>query len=658
MDIPEGYHPSIQPGCPPEPDTKKNGAFLYRWWPLGGALALCWFVIRVVPKPSRATYPCQQAAFPVASGFVVWLLALASSFVLAHRSHKNMRGGRPLSAVMGVVVAALILVINGDSPTRPAASAVTQSFVPVDGPNEPMGSPIGVFPGRVAWLHRPEVTRWNGTDGYWWEDDYTDPLLVADMVEQGLRSLTNATDAAAAWETLFVYFNSQHNKGSVGYRAGETIAIKVNLNQIGSYAHPGNALFPAPQVVMALLRQLVYQAGVDPQDIVLYDVTRYFPDALAVPIQSEFPTVQLVDWQGEEGRQRYQRDEECPVRWSQELILEKDGGNPTYVPTCASQADYLINLTNLKGHSLAGITLGAKNFFGSICADRNGQPASSAPQGAGLHPYVAVHDFSLGNPVWESFERPMGTYNPLVDLLGHQDLGGKTLLFIVDGLYATPEQNGFLRDGHQWQSAPFNGHWPSSIFFSQDAVAIESVGLDFLRSEPTQNQVYGSVDNYLHEAALAGNPPSGVVYDPEGDGTALENLGAHEHWDNPVDKRYSGNLGLAGGIELVGAPIATAVEEQNGLLPQAATLKNRPNPFNATTQISFALPHAGDVRLDIYTSSGQHLLRLFDQSLIAGHYSVAWDGQDGRGIGVGSGIYFARLTTPTAAINHKLLLLR
>ena len=76
MDIPEGYHPSIQPGCPPEPDTKKNGAFLYRWWPLGGALALCWFVIRVVPKPSRATYPCQQAAFPVASGFVVWLLAL------------------------------------------------------------------------------------------------------------------------------------------------------------------------------------------------------------------------------------------------------------------------------------------------------------------------------------------------------------------------------------------------------------------------------------------------------------------------------------------------------------------------------------------------------------------------------------------------------
>ena len=29
----------------------------------------------------------------------------------------------------------------------------------------------------------------------------------------------------------------------------------------------------------------------------------------------------------------------------------------------------------------------------------------------------------------------MGTYNPIVDLLGHPQLGGKTLLCLVDGLY-------------------------------------------------------------------------------------------------------------------------------------------------------------------------------------------------------------------------------
>src|SRR5665647_3815704 len=44
-----------------------------------GFTALIWFLIRVIPKPSRASYPCQQAAFPLASAFVIWLTAVISS---------------------------------------------------------------------------------------------------------------------------------------------------------------------------------------------------------------------------------------------------------------------------------------------------------------------------------------------------------------------------------------------------------------------------------------------------------------------------------------------------------------------------------------------------------------------------------------------------
>ncbi len=86
------------------------------------------------------------------------------------------------------------------------------------------------------------------------------------------------------------------------------------------------------------------------------------------------------------------------------------------------------------------------------------------------------------------------------------------------------------------------------MLLSQDPVAIDSVAFDFLKEELT---MYGVVDIYLHEAALADDPPSGVFYDPEGDGTGLESLGVHEHWNNPVDKQYSRNLGLDVGIELV-----------------------------------------------------------------------------------------------------------
>jgi len=63
-------------------------------------------------------------------------------------------------------------------------------------------------------------------------------------------------------------------------------------------------------------------------------------------------------------------------------------------------------------------------------------------------------------------------------------------------------------------SAPFNKYWTCSFFLSQDNVAIESVALDFIRTEQAINPnivfVNGALDNYLHEAALADNPPSGL----------------------------------------------------------------------------------------------------------------------------------------------------
>ncbi|MHC4220960.1 MAG: hypothetical protein ACYST9_00950, partial [Planctomycetota bacterium] len=55
------------------PKTGKilNSTKKYRWirwfFPITGLLALIWFLIRVIPKPSRALYPCQRVAAPLAS---------------------------------------------------------------------------------------------------------------------------------------------------------------------------------------------------------------------------------------------------------------------------------------------------------------------------------------------------------------------------------------------------------------------------------------------------------------------------------------------------------------------------------------------------------------------------------------------------------------
>ena len=301
--------------------------------------------------------------------------------------------------------------------------------------------------------------------------------------------------------------------------------------------------------------------------------------------------------------------------------------NPTYLPTCVSQTEYLINLANLKGHDLAGISLCSKNHFGSILS-KSSPFSDSNPISAGVHPYVTVHQYDY----WNFPMRDMGTYNALVDLMGHKDLGMKTLLFLVDGLYACPTQMNVITTGERWLSSPFNNEWTSSIFASQDNVAIESVCLDFLRTEmainPKMTQVYGNVDNYLHEAALANNPPSGVFYDSDGYGTRMKSLGVHEHWSDATKKSYSRNLNKKVGIELVSIPdglVYNETTEVNDFSVSDTQLKNSPNPFIGSTQISYFLKSSTHVKLIISDMNGRQVGDLRDKIESQGLHQMAWN---------------------------------
>jgi len=75
-------------------------------FPIIGLLSLIWFLIRVIPKPSRAAYPCQRAAFPFASAFVIWLTGiLASSYLYVKAKRSWKQSNRYLAA--GLFVLAL-----------------------------------------------------------------------------------------------------------------------------------------------------------------------------------------------------------------------------------------------------------------------------------------------------------------------------------------------------------------------------------------------------------------------------------------------------------------------------------------------------------------------------------------------------------------------
>jgi len=399
-----------------------------------------------------------------------------------------------------------------------AASGALRSS-PFDSPTSPLGVPRGVIPGRVTWAHDPAAVTWEGT-GFWWEDIYNHQPVIDRMVSDSIRGLTDQKSDAQAWTAIFHYFNRTHGRGNNGYRAGEKIAIKANLNNTTGHGTI-DRLNTSPHLVLSLIRQLTGPGRVPPASITVFDSSRFIPDNLYQKIHGEFPGVLFVDHIGGDGRLKAEFKPNA-------IPFSIKGRNASGLDTAVVEAAYLIDAAILKGHVSSGFSLCAKNLFGALSIDPDW--------------HKNAHDGFPHN------RDGSASYSAFVDFLGHKDLGEKTILFLIDGLYANDSAD--PPPSRKWKMAPFNGAWPSSIFMSLDGVAIDSVGLDFLTSEWTNLPDIANADNYLREAALANDPPSKTLYDPERDGIRCRSLGVFEHWTNGTEKKYSRNLGKAHGIEL------------------------------------------------------------------------------------------------------------
>ena len=555
---------------PPQPRWS-GWQFLF---PLITALSVAWFLLRVIPKPIRATYPCQQAAFPLLSTFVIWLLGLKCGVVAWLHAKQRVGALRQLALAVGALLVLGLAVWAKErsvTPKGPLPNGITWGTPSGDPPNSPMGVAKGIFPGRVTWIRDTNATPWNGTTGYWWQDtNGVNQAVVDHMISMSLRALTEGASDAEAWDRIFRQYNSTHGRGDVGYGTNERIALKINLNN--DYNTDGNDNYPetSKQTVLALLRQLVNKAGVAQTNISVYDAVRRVPTWLYNGCQTQFPAVQWYSVDGYPPALNNWRN-----RWatnSSQYSISNGCGTSLVVAECVSQATYLINVPLLKGHNRAGITLSAKNHYGSI----------------------PNRDHSAYLDAWRT-NTPL--YSMLVDLQGSQQLGGKTILYVDDALFANVAENYVNSLANSAFSNLFNGQWPASIFMSFDPVAIDSVCADFLYAEfgsrlgtnTYQTRSHGTnCDHYLHEAALADNPPSGAVYQP--DGVRLSSLGVHEHWNNPIDKQYSRNLSTKGtGIELLALhdippAVLTITSPTNGALFSGAS--DIPLQASATTNYS------------------------------------------------------------------------
>jgi hypothetical protein len=90
----------------------------------------------------------------------------------------------------------------------------------------------------------------------------------------------------------------------------------------------------------------------------------------------------------------------------------------------------------------------------------------------------------------------------------------------------------------------------------------------------------------------------------------------------------------------------------------AAPLRAYPNPFNAQVRLAIELTAAATVRLEVFDLAGQRVRSLTEGEWPAGVHEVAWDGREGDGRGVGSGIYVVRYTGPQGPRCTRVALLR
>jgi hypothetical protein len=491
-----------------------------------GITSTIWFLIRVIPKPQRATYPCMRVAAPMMSGFVIWLLSVTGSVAAFRKAKISFARSKYLIGVlfMALALGGLLFVASRDTGNASSATNAEWKIIP----NQPVGTGIGIFPGRVAWVYDPAVASWDGKTGNWWDENVLSQKESDRMIKESVISLTGEKNEKKAWSALFRYFNNKHGKKNTGYKAGEKIAVKINTNN--TYSHKDSPeLNASPQMVLSLLKSLVNEAGIPQEKITVFDASRFITDNIFNKCHAAFPGVIFVDNEGGEGRVKSTYVDNA-------IPYSADNGKlATGLASCAVEADYLINMALLKGHVGQGVTLCAKNFYGVTSIDRNWRKNF----------HNNFNPDRQGNPQYLTF----------VDFMAHKDMGAKTMLFLIDGSYGSKLVNGI--PDPKWKMAPFSGNWACSLLASQDPVAIDAVGLDFLSSEFPDAPDMAFSDQYLIEAALADNPPSKTKYDPQRNNAKIASLGVMEHWNNPSEKKYNRNLGKETGIELVQKTLAS-----------------------------------------------------------------------------------------------------
>jgi hypothetical protein len=473
------------------------------------------------------------------SGFTIYIVTLISSVLAFRKAKEKIIQARYFAAAMFILVSVVSMATFFTMDSRTTSANTNPAIKQVsEGPNAPMGTARGIFPGRVIWDHDPSAIMGNpyaNESNYHFLAAYNDQEVYDRMFEESVLELTGASSVHNAWDSLFRFHNRSKGLGDVSYSSGQKIFIKINQVTAGYTTSEGNCFAYAPGnsasgctqtipfVALSMLREMIDVYGINPSDITIGDPNGHIFKHNYDIWHDEFSNIKYLDSYSDQCGRTPNNFSATPLLYFSDNGSALDASvTDDYLPQAIESANYVINLANLKPHMRAGVSFCAKNFFGT--------PSQGCNR---LHPSLVAPEEGdqdstrITNGGYEK-------YRVFVDIMGNKYLGKNTMLFIIDAYYGGPYHD--QRHPVKYLMEPFNNNWCASLLMSQDEVALESVALDILKTEfngvnqgTHKSPNWSGVDDYLHQAADSANWPDGIQYTPNGDAIPISSLGVHEH---------------------------------------------------------------------------------------------------------------------------------
>ena len=190
--------------------------------------------------------------------------------------------------------------------------------------------------------------------------------------------------------------------------------------------------------------------------------------------------------------------------------------------------------------------------------------------------------------------------------------------------------------------------------FTGRVQGINQIRLDWMTLSETNNfgfevqKSFGNADNYqtIPNSFIAGH---GTSLDPH-QYTFTDVVTANGTWYYRLKQiDLDGSINYSEGIQV---STLTGVNERQRPT-EFALGQNYPNPFNPTTKIEYALPKDANLKIEVFNTLGQLLLTLVDARQSMGYHTVEFNAN-----GLGSGIYFYKMTTSEMSFTKKMMLVR